>query len=350
MHLRRLAVLASAAVLGATALAGCGSDTDSATATTPAADAAGAVTIYSGRNEELVGPLLAQIEAATGTKVEVRYGESSALAAQILEEGDASSADIFFSQDAGALGVLAKEGALAPLDATATGAVLPGFADPGGKWVATSARARVVAYNPELAPEAESFTTIDKVLDPAYKGKVGYAPTNASFHSFVTALRVAKGEDGARKWLEDFKANEPKAYEKNGAVLAAVDSGEVSLGLINHYYWHELVAEKGAENVTARIRFLGSDDPGALINVAGVGVLASSKRPTAAAKVVTFLVSEPAQQYFADETAEYPVIAGITTTKHSITKLEDLKGSSIDLNQLSSLEATLAMLDEVGLT
>ena len=350
---------ATAVLAGSLLLSACGnSTTESSTGSTGStttsngstAAAQQMVTIYSGRNEALVGPLLSQVESATGTKIDVRYGDSSALAAQLLEEGDRSPADVFFSQDAGALGALAKAGRLSTLDSSTTGAVLKGYADANGAWVATSARARVVAYDPASAPEAETFTSIDAILDPKYKGKIGFAPTNASFHSFVTALRVTKGEAGAKDWLTKFKANSPQAYEKNGAVLAAVDSGEVSLGLINHYYWHELVAEKGADAVNAKIRFLNADDPGALINVAGVGVLKSSDTQDAAAKVVAYLTSKPSQQYFADETAEYPVVAGVTTDKHDLPDLASLTSAGIDLGQLDSLEATLGMLDEVGLT
>lgn len=351
---RRTLCLAAAMAVTAT-LAGCGTTPTPAatTAGAPAANQGGpaaSVTIYSGRSENLVAPLLAKIEAATGVKVTTRYGDSSALAAQILDEGDRSPADLLFSQDAGALGALAKAGRLTPLPEQTTALVKPGYSDANRRWVATSARARVVAYHPAQAPEAAQMTGIDAVLDPKYRGKVGYAPTNASFHSFVTALRVSRGEAAATTWLTKFAANQPKAYDKNGTVLKAVDSGEVSLGLINHYYWNELAKEKGADNVTAKIRFLGSDDPGALVNVAGVGVLATSKQSEAAGKVVTYLLGREAQQYFADETAEYPAIAGVTSTKHQLAPLEGQRTSSVDLNSLDSLQDTLALLTKVGLT
>ena len=339
---RRATALASVALL-ALGLSACGQDGEE-----PLTDEA--LVIYSGRNENLVGPVLKKLEDATGLDVQVRYGGSSELAAQLLEEGENTKADIFFSQDAGALGALGKEGRLETLDPATTGKVVEGFVDPSGHWVATSARARVIAYDPAQAPEVTDMTTVDAVLDPKYKGKIGYAPTNASFQSFVTALRVAKGEDGAKKWLEDFKANDPKAYDNNILVLDAVDSGQVALGLINHYYWYERVAEKGANAVKAKIHFLNSDDPGALINVAGAGILKGSNQKPAATKAIDYLLSKEGQQYFADETAEYPVVAGIESTKHDIVPLSELKGSSVDLNSLDSLEQTLALLDEVGLT
>ncbi len=342
MTVRRALALGAAALFALTTAA-CGQDGEE-----PLSD--DALVIYSGRNENLVAPLLEKLETETGIDVQVRYGTSSELAAQLLEEGDGTKADLFFSQDAGALGALATAGRLDALPATTTGTVEEGFADPGGRWVATSARARVIAYDPAQAPEVTEMTTVDDVLDPRYKGRVGFAPTNASFQSFVTALRVAKGEQGAKEWLERFKANEPKAYDNNILVLDAVDSGQVALGLVNHYYWYERVAEKGADAVRARIHFLDADDPGALVNVAGAGILAGSPQRDAAVKAVDYLLSPVGQQYFADETAEYPVVDGITTTKHDLVPLEELTGSSVDLNALDSLEQTLALLDEVGLT
>ncbi|MBO1750354.1 extracellular solute-binding protein [Actinotalea sp. BY-33] len=310
----------------------------------------GTLLIYSGRNENLVEPLLEQLEDAVGVAVEVRYASTSELAAQLLEEGDASDADIFFGQDAGALGALAKAGMLAELDGSVTDLVPEAYRDSDGRWVATSGRARVLAYDPEQVPEIEEITVIDQILDPEYAGTVGYAPSNASFHAFVTALRVERGEDGARQWLEDFAAQDPQAYENNNAVLDAVDGGQVALGLINHYYWFQKVAELGEDEVSAEIHFLDNDDPGALVNVAGAGVLASTDMPEAAAAAIAFLLSDDAQRFFADETAEYPVVEGITSSTFDLEPLAELDAHQIDLNDLDSLDETLALLDEVGLT
>jgi iron(III) transport system substrate-binding protein len=343
----------AALVLAALALAACGSDSaNSAGSQEPSgdADAAGTLVIYSGRNENLVGPLITALEESIGTPVEVRYGDSAELAAQLLEEGEATDADLFFSQDAGALGALGRENRLAELDGAVLAEVPEQYRAPDGSWVATSARSRVIAYNPGQVPEADLPQGIDDVLDPRFAGAVGYAPTNASFQAFVTGLRVLRGEDGARAWLEAFAANEPVAFENNVQALDAVDSGEVSLALINHYYWYEKVAELGADKVTARIEFLPGGDPGALINVAGVGILQGSDQSEAAAEAVTYLLSDPAQQYFADTTAEYPVRAGVTSTVHDLPPLDSLQAPDLDLSDLDSLAATLSLLDEVGLT
>ena len=305
--------------------------------------------IYSGRNETLVKGLLDDLAKETGVKVGVRYATSAELAAQLLEEGDGTQADLFFSQDAGALGALAAAGRLDTLDASVVGKVQEGFADKSNRWVGTSARARVIAYDPRTAPEVEQMTTIDAVLDPKYKGRVGFAPTNASWQAFVTTLRVTRGEDQAKAWLEKFKANEPKSYDNNIVALDGVEKGEVALALINHYYWYERVAEKGAAAVTSKLHFLHGDDPGALINVAGVGILKGTDQKAAAVKAVEYLLGPKAQAYFASKTFEYPVVEG-AEVPGDLPPLDELDGLALDLNRLESLDKTLELLDEVGLS
>ncbi|HSO68468.1 MAG TPA: iron ABC transporter substrate-binding protein [Arachnia sp.] len=317
----------------------------------PSADAsqdeATTLTLYSGRSEDLVAPLLEKIEGATGVTVEVRYAGTAELAGQLLEEGDRSPASLFFSQDAGALGELSKAGLLAPMPQDILDTVEPAFRDPNGSWVATSGRIRVLAVNPETAPDALGYSAIDDLLDPANRGQIGIAPTNASFQSFVTALRVAKGEVAAEEWLTSLTALEPKTYEKNTAILEAVDAGEIGIGLINHYYWHQLRAEVG-DDITAELVYLDAGDPGALLNVAGVGILNSADDQEAAAKVAAFLVSDEAQQFFADETAEYPVVSGITS-EFELAPIDASSQEGVDLNDLDSLADTQALLRKVGL-
>ncbi|MGH3518725.1 MAG: iron ABC transporter substrate-binding protein [Haloechinothrix sp.] len=341
---RRLSASAVVAAMLFPALAACGTDTG---ATDNGADT---LVIYSGRSEELVGGILDRLEEATGATVEVRYGDSAQMAAQLLEEGERTDADLFFSQDAGALGALSESGRLEQLQQGALDVAPEKFRADDGTWVATSARARVVVYDHEQVSSDELPSTVDDLVDPKWKGKVGYAPTNASWQAFVTGLRVLKGEDGAREWLTAFKANDPQVFEKNGAILNAVDDGQVPLGLINHYYHFAKVQEEGADKVNAKLHYVGGDDPLALVNVAGVGVIKGSDASDAANKAVEFLLSETAQQYFADETAEYPVREGVQSTKHELPPLSDIQSPDIDLTTLSSLEETLKLLQEVGLS
>lgn len=342
-----------AAVALAVPLAACGTNDDTpapaAGETNGAAGDETTLVLYSGRNEELVGPLIEDLEQATGYNIDVRYGNTAELAAQILEEGQGSPADVFFSQDAGALGALSQAGLLAPLDQEALDLVPESYRADDGTWVATSGRVRVIAFDSEALDEAEVPDSIDALIDPEWRGKIGFAPTNASWQAFVTALRISRGEDGAREWLEAFRDNEPVSYENNNAILTAVNEGQVEIGLINHYYWYKLAKEQGEENLRANLKYLAPGDEGALINIAGAGVLASTEHPEAAQALVAALLSEESQQYFLDETAEYPVIEGLEVTEEGRPQLEELQGPDIDLSDLASLEQTQELLTQVGL-
>lgn len=315
-------------------------------ACTPSAGEDAALTLYNGRSPELISPLLAQFTADTGIAVEVRSAGSGELAAQLLTEGAASPADAFLSQDAGALGALGKDGALAPLPAEALDRVPEAYRAADGSWLGLSGRVRVLVYHPGLVPHPPE--TIDELVSGQYVGRIGFAPTNASWQSFVTGLRMLRGEQGARSWLESFAKSEPAAFEGNAQVRDAVDSGAVSLGLVNHYYLHELIDQRGPGKVTARNQFLAPGDPGGLVNVAGIGILASSDQPAQARALVDYLTSSKAQEYFAQETAEYPLVAGVPG-RPGLPDLASLAPPQLDLSDLDSIRATQDLLADVGL-
>jgi iron(III) transport system substrate-binding protein len=324
------ALTALAAVL---ALAACGgSDAD--------------LTIYSGRNEQLVGDLLDRFERESGLEVDVRYGDSAELAATIAEEGDNSPADVFFSQDAGALGSV--EDQLAPLPRPVLDRVDERFQDPRGRWVGVSGRARVIAYSTERVKASEVPDSVFDVTDRKWRGRVGVAPPNASFQAFVSGMRLEAGDPRTRRWLRDFTANDPRRYENNIQQIEAIDRGEIDLGLVNHYYLYELRRENPGLKVANH--FLRDGDPGTLVNAAGAGVLRTAEHEVDAQRFVRFLLGGEAQRYFATDTAEYPLVDGVERLK-GLKALSDVHGPDIRLGDLGvKLRSTLRMLDEAGLT
>jgi len=314
-------------------------------ATDPCETASGSLTVYSGRSEKLVADLYTQFTNDTGIDIEVRYGDSGELAGQILTEGNATPADVFFSQDAGALGAVSAADLFVELEESVLNRVATKYRSELNTWVGTSGRARVVIFNPTLV--ATPPTSIDDLVDPQWSGKIGFAPTNASWQSFVTALRVVRGEDEARTWLEAFAANNPVAYEKNGAVRDAVNAGEVALGLVNHYYLYEKIAAEGAENVVAQNQYLPGDI-GGLVNVAGIGVLKNSDNSAGSQCFASYLVSDIAQKYFVEKSFEYALVEGIAPFD-GLPTLEELDPPSIDLSDLNSIAETQELLNDVGL-
>ena len=184
-----------------------------------------ALVVYSGRNRDLIGELLERYQRETGEQLKVRFGESPDLAATLIEEGDNSPADVFLSQDAGALGAVEQENLLAPLPQALLGEVDDRFRSDEGRWVGLTGRARVIAYDiRELEPDDLPRSVLD-LTDERWKGRVGWAPTNASFESFVTALRKLRGEDVARDWLEGMVANDTKAFPNNITIRDAIANG-----------------------------------------------------------------------------------------------------------------------------
>jgi iron(III) transport system substrate-binding protein len=313
-----------------------------------AAQGGEALTVYSGRSEELVQPVITAFTEQTGVEVEVRYADSATLASQIIDEGERTVADVFFSQDAGALGAVAKAGLTGQVDAAVLDLVPGQYRAGDGSWVGVSGRARVVVYDPGKVSDDEVPGSVDDLTDPRWAGEVGLAPTNASFQAFVTGYRVAEGDEAARAWLEGMVANDAEVFEGNTPILDAVDDGVVSAGLINHYYWFRKVAEVGEADVPSRLAFLDGGDPGSLVNVAGVAPIAGSDQPDEAAQFVQYLLSDDAQTFFATETFEYPLVSTVEPAA-GLPALESVEGPDIDLGDLDALGETITMLEEVGL-
>ena len=304
-----------------------------------------ALVVYSGRSEELVGPLIQQFEEIAGTPVEVRYGDTAELAAQLLEEGENTPADVFFSQDAGALQVMQDEGRTTALPQDVIKAVPAKFRSADGQWVGTSGRARVMVYNTDQVQSSALPSSVQALTDPAWQGAVGIAPTNASFQSFVTAMRMTLGEEQTKQWLEAMVANDVQRFENNTAILDAVNAGQVEVGLVNHYYWYEKAAELGAENMASANAEFAPGDIGNLVNVAGLAVLQPSDPATA---FVTYMLSDPAQEYFAQEVSEYPLAKGVAATE-DLPPLSQVEGPDIALEELRDLKGTQELLMDVGL-
>lgn len=335
------AALMTVAILG---LSACGGGDQESGATE---ETAGFV-VYSGRSEELVGPLIEQFETATGVQTEVRYGDTAELAAQLLEEGDNSPADVFFAQDAGALQVVQDEGLTTSLPADVVRKVPAKFRSADDQWVGTSGRARVIVYNTELVPADEVPNTVFELTEPQWKGQVGIAPTNASFQAFVTAMRVTVGEERTKEWLEGLIANDVQTFENNLAILDAVNAGTIEVGLANHYYWFEKAAEIGEENLKVRNAAFEPGDVGNLVNVAGIAILPTGTDNAASEQFVEFLLSDEAQQYFADVTAEYPLVKGVAA-RDDLPPLSEIDGPDLTLDQLADLRGTQDLLLQVGL-
>lgn len=335
MRRRATVVLVWVAVAVALAAAsGCGGGRD-------------ALTIYTGRTESLVGPLLDRFSEENDIAIDVRYGDTNDLALLINTEGDRSPADVYWGQSPGATAYLAGKDLLAPLPQDLLDMVEPGFEDTRGRWVGVSGRQRVLVYNADLVPEAELPDSVLDLTAPQYKGKVGVAPTNGSFQDFITAMRRLEGEDVAREWLEGMAANDAQTYANNNAIVEAVGRGEIPLGLVNHYYNFRFLSED--PGLPSRNHQFADGDIGGLVIPSSASVLASSDKTEDAERFIAFLLSEQSQIYFAQETYEYPLAEGVPAAEGvpPLSSLRPPAGEQTD--QLGDIQTTGKMISESGL-
>jgi iron(III) transport system substrate-binding protein len=313
-----------------------------------AVTSAGGFTLYSGRNEALVSPLIERYATESGTAVDVRYGGTGELAATVLEEGEETPASLFLAQDAGALGLLANDGRFQVLPSELLDRVDERFRDPEGRWVGVTGRARVLAYNTEVLAPEDLPESVRDLTDPAWAGRVAWAPENASFQAFITAFRLIDGDDEVRDWLEAMIANGTVNFgDSNSAIVQAIGNGEIDTGLVNHYYLYAVGREVGEEFPVAN-HFFAAGDPGSLINVAGIGLMEGADATDAALAFADYLLSDDAQEYFATETFEYPLIEGVAPPE-GLVPLSEIGHPDIALGDLADLRGSLDLLSEVGL-
>ncbi len=334
MPFRKRSLVSSALMAASLLLAGCqqrGGD---------------ALTLYSGRGEPLVAPLVDAFTRETGIKVNVRYADTAELANLLQEEGSQSPACVFWAQDVAALG--SSKPLFTALPASIINQVDPVYRDRDGKWTGTSGRARLLIYSPERLKQEELPSTMAELADPKYKGRLAIAPSNGSFIAHVAALRTSEGDAAADAWLKAIAANEPVIVRNNTAQHQAIADGEADLASTNNYYLGKF-RERDANFPVAQAQFKAGDI-GNLMMVAGAGILESCNNKPAAVKFMDFLTSATAQQYFMGTVYEYPVTkqaaivpdgaAGIdyTTAKNN--------APDIDINDLTDMQGTLALINK----
>ncbi len=302
------------------------------------------LTIYSGRGEKLIEPLLEKAKKDLGMNIQVRYGDTAELAIALIEEGKNTRADLFFAQDAGALGTLERLKRTQQISPNLLNKVDPRFRSPQGHWLGISGRARVIDYNTKLVKKNELPNSIWDLTKPNWRGRVAWAPTNGSFQSFVTAMRVLEGEPRTLQWLRAMKANGVKDYRNNTAIIEALGRGEAHVGLVNNYYLANF--QKDNPNFPVAHHYT-KQDAGSMFNVAGVAILDSTKQKAEVEKLIDYLLKPSSQTYFAQQTNEYPLVSGVPAPAKQLP-LSQINSPKINLTNLNDLPGTLELLQQAG--
>jgi iron(III) transport system substrate-binding protein len=302
----------------------------------------GELTVYSGRGEFLVGDLVSYIdELYDDFDLTVRYAGSTDHVNAIVNEGEGSPADVFYSVNAGALGALADEGRTQALPEDITELVRSEFRTE--QWVGTSGRARTVPYNTDEFSDDDMPTDI-MAYPEEFEGDLGWAPSYGSAQAFVTAMRILEGEDATREWLEAMVERGAATYPDEFRACQEVADGEIDAAFTNHYYIQRVL--DGNPEAPIATAFT-EGDAGAVFNVAGAAVVDTASDADLAANFVRHLLSAEAQDYFARSTFEYPLIPDVEPIG-DLPSIDELDVPDIDLTELSDLEATVDLMREAG--
>ena len=275
---------------------------------TPKAEISGTLVIYSGRKESLVSEIISEFVLTSGVKVDVRYANSAELAGTLILEGANSPADIFFSQDPISLGKVAKEGFFDQLPPKILENVPNWANDKNNYWVGTSGRSRSLVVDIRNVEDSELPNDIYGLADEKFRNRLGLAPTNSSFIAMVACMIELDGEEKVLDWLTKINGLGYKEYPKNSPQVAAVVSGELDIGMINHYYTLRVLAENGDEPIK---NVYLNEGCGAMVMPAGVGILSSSQNKSAALAFIEFLHSKSVQETFTNTVYEFPLVVGI---------------------------------------
>lgn len=303
--------------------------------------------VYNAQHAQLLEELAPKFEERTGIEVELRNGEDSELAAQLIQEGDASPADVFLTENTPAMSAVERAGLFAPLDAAATKPIPAAYRPASGLWTGFVARSTVLVYNPDLISEDQLPDSIMELAEPAWAGKVSFSPTGADFQAIVAAVLDLKGEAATRAWLAGLEAN-GTVYDGNDVVLDSVNSGEVATGIEYHYYWYRDQAESGDNSDNSELYYFGNQDPGAFVSVSGAGVLKNAEHADEAQQFVAYLTSEEGQQVLADSYAlEYPLNPAVTLDP-SVQPFTELQPPTVAVSELDG-DKVVEMLSDAGL-
>lgn len=345
---RRLLALLSVSALAV--LAACSSDNSAepASASSSAAlDPKATIVLYNAQHDDVAKAWVDAFTAKTGVKVEIRQGSDLTMANQLVAEGSASPADVFLTENSPGMSLVENAGLFAPIDKTTLEQVPSDYAPSTGQWVGIAARSTVLAYNPAKITEAELPKSIMDLQDPAWKNRYGAAPTGADFQAIVSAVLAIKGPEQTATWLSGLKSN-AKIYPGNGAILKAVNAGQIPAGVIYHYYWYKDRAESGANSAKTELHLFDAKDPGAFLSVSGAGVVKAGKHPKEAQQLVAYLTSKKGQEVLSNSTALEYSIASDVPANSKLKPLSELSPPDVDLNKLNGPEV-VSMMQKAGL-
>ncbi|KRE81607.1 iron ABC transporter substrate-binding protein [Arthrobacter sp. Soil763] len=332
--------LAASAALG---LSACGAGTSTSGSTTGAdGKPAGEITVYNAQHESLTKEWVDAFTAETGIKVTLRQGDDTEMSNQIIQEGAASRADVFLTENSPAMAQVENAGLFADVDKATLDQVPAEFRPSTNKWTGIAARSTVLVYDKtKLSADKLPKSMLD-LAKPEWKGKWAASPSGADFQAIVSALLELKGEAATEEWLKGMKENY-KAYKGNSTAMKAVNAGEVDAALIYHYYYYGDQAKTGENSKNVTPFYFKNQDPGAFVSVSGGGVLKSSKNAAGAQAFLKFITGKKGQEVLQKGNSFEYAVGSDVPSNDKLVPLKELQAPKVDPAKLNSAKVTELM-------
>lgn len=312
-----------------------------------AADNSEGIVVYNAQHENLVKSWVDGFTKETGIKVTLRNGDDSELGNQLVQEGSASPADIFLTENSPSMVLVDNANLFAPLDADTLKQVPAEYRPAHGRWIGIAARSTVFVYNPAKLNEQQLPESLMDLAKPEWKGRWAASPSGADFQAIVSAMLALKGEKATLEWLKAMKANFV-AYKGNSTVMKAVNAGQIDGGVIYHYYRFVDQSKTGENSKNTQLYYFKHQDPGAFVSLSGGGVLASSKHKAQAQAFIKYITGKEGQESLRTNNAfEYAV--GVNAASNpKLVPLKDLDAPKVEPSTLNS-KKVIELMTQAGL-
>lgn len=312
-----------------------------------AADNSEGIVVYNAQHENLVKSWVDGFTKETGIKVTLRNGDDSELGNQLVQEGSASPADVFLTENSPSMVLVDNANLFASLDADTLKQVPAEYRPAHGRWIGIAARSTVFVYNPEKLNEQQLPKSLMDLAKPEWKGRWAASPSGADFQAIVSAMLALKGEQATLEWLKAMKANFV-AYKGNSTVMKAVNAGQIDGGVIYHYYRFVDQSKTGENSKNTQLYYFKHQDPGAFVSLSGGGVLASSKHKAQAQAFIKYITGKEGQESLRTNNAfEYAV--GVNAASNpKLVPLKDLDAPKVEPSSLNS-KKVIELMTQAGL-
>ena len=312
-----------------------------------AADNNEGIVVYNAQHENLVKSWVDGFTKETGIKVTLRNGDDSELGNQLVQEGSASPADVFLTENSPSMVLVDNANLFAPLDADTLKQVPAEYRPAHGRWIGIAARSTVFVYNPAKLSEQQLPKSLMDLAKPEWKGRWAASPSGADFQAIVSAMLALKGEKATLEWLKAMKANFV-AYKGNSTVMKAVNAGQIDGGVIYHYYRFVDQSKTGENSKNTKLYYFKHQDPGAFVSLSGGGVLASSKHKAQAQAFIKYITGKEGQESLRTNNAfEYAV--GVNAASNpKLVPLNDLDAPKVEPSTLNS-KKVIELMTQAGL-